>query len=263
MKQKTNYSRIAIDSFVVQSKWALTALGIIITIYTIRLWVANISGNQLGDFFTSYYHAANIYMLVIGIITASGLMPFFISNGFTRKDFFKGGALAALGVSIAIAILFGIITGLEHTLGNVVNLPLEIDQSSGIGFAEKATDNVLASLILMIIDVPFMALSSGNWSLPLLIFCLNLITYYVLGWMIGAAFYRNNGLGIGVIMLSVVFLIIRDLLWGREPGGLLATLIPFSAIDLPLLTSVVGTITIIGLILCIIRLITSRMAIKI
>src|SRR5699024_12454545 len=63
------------------------------------------------------YVAANIYMLVIGII-AINFLPYYVQNGVTRKNYFIGNVFAGVGLSIVIPVLIYIISFLEKSVIN-------------------------------------------------------------------------------------------------------------------------------------------------
>lgn len=261
MGEKATYGKVAVDSFMVQIMWALWGLGVILLIYVI-LGAVNISKHGVSDFVTSYYHTANIYMLVTGIIAVTALLPYFVRNGVTRRDYFQGAALACLGLAVAITLLFCLITGLEYTLTRALGYTLAVDPVREIHFNAEVIDDLLGGLFLLIFDAPFVALSS-NWWLSPTVFCLNLITYYLLGTMLGAAFYRyGTPGGLGFILLGLALLIVRDLLWGREFAGLLGALLPVTSLQLPPAAAVAGNVALISLVLWFIRRTTSRVAIK-
>lgn len=261
MGEKATYGKIAVDSFMVQIMWALWGLGVILLIYVL-LGAVNISGHGVRDFFSSYYHTANIYMLVTGIIAVTALLPYFVRHGVTRRDYFQGAALACLGLAVAITLLFSLITGLEYALTRAFGYTLAVDPVREIHFGAAAINGLLPGLFLLILDAPFVALSS-NWWLSPAVFCLNLVTYYLLGMMLGAAFYRYGAPGgLGFILLALALLMVRDLLWGREFAGLLGAIVPVTSLQLPPAAAVAGNVALIGLVLWFIRRTTSRVAIK-
>jgi hypothetical protein len=92
MKQPKNYPKVAIDMFFVQGIWASGFLGIMLLIQIVKsvLFIFN-DNNGVNTYYDATFIASNIFMLVIGIISAVGFIPHYVSNGVTRKDYFKGG----------------------------------------------------------------------------------------------------------------------------------------------------------------------------
>lgn len=97
---KTIHSKVALDLYTVQFSWALKFLGFFIFLQIARPLVAMIpfinmnNKVNIGNYFDTVFTFSNIFMLVIGIIVASSFLSYFVRNGVTRKDFFKGAAIA-------------------------------------------------------------------------------------------------------------------------------------------------------------------------
>ena len=120
--------------------------------------------------------------------------------------------------------------------------------------------NLLGDIITSVIISPFVDLHS-NWLLAILIFTLNLLTYFVVGWFIGTSFYRFDILiGLGVVLLSIAILFTAD--------GLLnvALNLPvheiFISLSLSLPVSALVILIILGIVLWVIRQMTKKVSIK-
>lgn len=259
MQQKYPYLKVANDTFFVQMIWALWAFAIVIVITIVKNIIIAKTGADISGFLTSYSQTANVYMLVIGIISATGLLPYFINHGITRKDYFKGSTIGAIALSLTITILFIIIALVERAVIKMLNLSLQLDPSSGAGFASEAGDPLIVNLLLVIVDAPS-ALSAEGGLLMFLIFSLNLLTYYVIGWMISSAFIRLKVIGgLAFIVLSLLFFTGRNIIWGYNFGNIVS----FAPVDVSPFISMLGTIVIIGISLYFVRLLTRKIVVKV
>jgi len=249
MNKRKYYPKVAIDMFFVQGDWTKWFLGIITIVYVIQVFFAIKSGNSQDDFFVSSFVASNIYMFVIGIIAAYVFLPFYVRNGVTRRDYFKGAFLAAIGLSLTIMVYSLILTGLERLIINIGNLPLVIDNTS-IEFFEKDEDmNLLGQIIKSIVVSPFISLES-NWLISLVLTCLNFIVSYLIGWLIGTGYYRYGWLiGFGFIGIAIGLMMLWDYLWG-------------SGVDIPIFGLILGSVVFIAIILRTLYALINRVAIR-
>lgn len=262
MKKKAVYPKVAGDLFVVQAGWSVWFLGIITIVHIVKAVVAFNTGSPHEDFYVSSNISSNIYIFIIGIIGAYAFLPIYVQNGVTRKDYFKGAIFAAIGISVAIVLFSVLLTGLEYLLVKFANLPLEIDHSNINNIAGDDDDNMIATIVKMMVVSPYVSLS-GNWLLSLVVSSFNLITSYLIGWLIGAGYYRYGWfIGLGFIALSIVLMMSWDMLWGIPVSEPLSTWIGASSLDLPVLVSFLGAFVIIGIILTIIRTLTRKVVVK-
>lgn len=251
--------KVAFDSFTLQMVWTVWFLGIVLLIHLVRMFMALNNGDTMDNLFRSTHVATTIYMLVIGIISAVGVFPYFVRNGITRRDYFWGALMGLLGLAVAIGVICAVLTGLEYMVVGALSLPIDlVDVLDQI--PDDNDDNIIATLVKTAIISPYIAITE-NWLLALLVFVWNALLYYLIGWLIGAGFYSRGFLaGMGCIALGLVALLIRDSLWGRLGE-------PFSRwfevpSDPPLVVPVVGTLVLAGLIAGLIRLLTRRAVIK-
>ncbi|MFJ5770462.1 hypothetical protein [Psychrobacillus sp. NPDC093180] len=258
MNQKTIYPKVATDMFWVQFFWALGFLGVLLVVQIIKAILSIIKGIEMNDYFDAVFIAANIFMLVIGIISSYGFLPYYVSNGVTRKDYFKGSAIASVALSITIPIIASIISVIQIFIVNLIDLSILKDSSLGNATGDEG--NMVAELILSIVFTPFIDLQS-NWLLAIFVFALNIFIYYLVGWLIGSGFYRF-GVLFGLVCIILAFFIIyaQDLLLS------LALDLPvhdmFASLQLPIYVAVIGIFVLAGLTFWMIRQLTKRIAIK-
>lgn len=260
MKQQSFFSKVAVDMFLVQFKWSLWFISFILLAHIIMIIVAVNGHFPLGDFLFFSHRSSKIYMLVIGIISAYAFLTFYVNQGIARKDYFIGSSLAAVGVSLAIAIIATVLTGLEYIILEMMNLPINIDLAM-VGV--ESSDNSISIFLPKAIVSSSILVHSSNWLLSMLMYTLNILTYYVIGWFIGSGYYRFGWVtGFGFIALAIIFITVGDLLWGTEIEEPLSNWLPFTSIDFPLYGSFFGAVVLIVIILVFIRLITRRVTIK-
>src|SRR5690606_10047298 len=146
---------------------------------------------------------------VIGIIAIT-FLSYYVGLGITRRNYFFGNVLASLGLSIVIPILIYVIslveklivtqfTSLQFKDTNLEDIVSEIEiDSSNLG-------NFIGDTIQSIILTPFVNPES-NLVLSLALFSLNIFVFYIIGWMIGAAFKRIGV--IGGILFSIMSILL-------------------------------------------------------
>jgi hypothetical protein len=221
--------------------------------------LGSINGNEINNYFSGVYMASHIFMLVIGIISTYGFLGFYVGNGVTRRDYFKGATLSAIGLSIAIPVIASIVSVVERWFINLTHLyTAESNPFASQGIVEES--NLIGDIVKSVVHSPFVDLH-GNWLLAILIFALNLLTYFVVGWFIGASFYRFDILiGLGAILLSIAILFTAD-------GLLRAALeLPvhevFASLSLSLPIFVLASLILLGIVLWFIRQMTKKVSIK-
>lgn len=235
MKQPTSAaSRIMMEMFWHQGSWAIGYL-VIVFLLNLALGITGSSSNiGQDDFFSIIYRSTKGFMLVIGIISSFGFLSFYVRHGFTRRDFFKGAALAALLLSIAFPLVVG-----------PVSLLL-----SAMNFSDTGNSPVLQAF-------------EHNWFLALASFGIQIFVYYLMGWMIGSGFYRHDWIrGLGFIAIAIVLVGFMDALWQFELASLWDRWMPAFTLDVPLYVSLAGSAVIMLLGLVLIRLLTRKVTIK-
>lgn len=260
MKKSSILSKTIGEMFYSQLIWAtyyFIAILIIFIVLNIIFHVNNLE-ETTGSFFTYSSDTTKIFMLILGIIAPS-FLSYFISNGVTRKNIFYGSALAAGILSATLVIITGILSVIVSSSIHVMNLPI-------------ATDSFLSN-----------GGTVRNMFLVLLIYGLYLFVYYLIGWFIGAGFYKCGWL-IGIVFIVGAIILVELvgwlglslLSWNDAIGDFfildLVRNIPmfdvfrldriFSlATELPALVSIAGVLGISALLLWSIRQLTKNIAI--
>ncbi|MBU9711651.1 hypothetical protein [Evansella tamaricis] len=233
----SNIGKIAKDLFFIQIKWALWFIPIVFAVYLIvPHFVKDVAELNL-HFLSFIYQPTKIFMLVIGIITSLYYLPYFVSNGITRKDYFYGAAIGSATVAFGIMFLSAILAGILELIG--------------------AFSNYQPSTSTM----EFLQSTSSIWIIPILVYSFISIGYYISGWMIALGFYRFGGWGgMGFILVAILYINLTDLIWeghASHPFGWLN--IPFP--DLPLPVSLIGALIFILLGFMVIRKVSKRITI--
>lgn len=256
MKQPAIFPKVAKDMFWVQLTWTFGFLGIMLAINIFKIIVATVQGNEVDNYYNSVFVAANIFMLVIGIISVF-FLPHYVENGVTRKDYFKGAFLASVGLSaiipiiiISISLLQQFILKISFKVADINSVVLEID-----------SDDIVGDIVTSIILTPYVDPQS-NWVLAIGIFSLNIFIYYLIGWLISASFYRfNTGTGLGFILIALIIITLEDTLLRISLD--LPVLRRFSILEsLPLGVAVLCILFLILISIWIIRLLTKRVTVK-
>lgn len=208
MQKPVSYTKTGIDLYYVQLTWTFWALGIFLVINIVRLFFLD----YVDSFYSGGYIGANTYMLVIGII-AINFLPYYVENGITRKNYFIGNVFAGIGLSITIPILIYIISFFEKLIvHNFTSIVLR-DHTLEKAVEELTTDiggNIIGEIIQSIVITPFIN-PETNLVPSLALFSLHIFVFYMIGWMIGAAFYRLNvNGGLLFIVIGLALLLIKD-----------------------------------------------------
>lgn len=252
------------EMFFSQFIWALYYFTAIVLIYIVLNIIFNInSGDEeaIGSFFMFSNDLTNTFMFIIGVIAPS-FLSYFIANGVTRKNVFKGSVLAAGGISITMVIVTGALSG-------IISLAMKFMNLSVITNSITTQEGIFSTL--------------GNLFFSLLIYSLYLFVHYLIGWFIGSGFYKYGWItGIGFVAGSIIFASLLEwfslsvLLWGNLIGELLpntflnalSSIVSFdvirldqlfsASIRLPLIISVLGIAAIVALLIWFIRLLTKN-----
>lgn len=197
-----NTRKVAIDMFLIQLMWAFWFLGVMLVISVFRIIIL---GREMNTYYDSVYAVGNIFMLVIGLIAIS-FLPYFVEHGITRKDYFKGGLFAALGLSITLPILSLVISYLEKIVLNLFMNPTFVEAS----FNDIAFDgNVVGDLIEVIVMAPHVSIEE-HFFLSLALFSFNLFSYYLAGWFICSCYYRYGQIAFVSIAIAIFLYLLID-----------------------------------------------------
>ncbi|MBC5636240.1 hypothetical protein H8S33_05280 [Ornithinibacillus sp. BX22] len=260
MKQKANYPKVASDMFMALSSWTFALLGVMLIVQIIKGISLYMNGNELDTYYNAVFVAAGIYMFVIGILTTF-FLAYYVENGVTRKDYYKGALLSSIGLSFMIPIITLVISSfLQFLLTR-----MDIFTFKAAEFNTSALDveaHIVSDIVLTFILSPYVDPSS-NWFLSILVYAINIFFYYLIGWLIGTGFYRfNTIIGLGTVFIGLVIMIIKDSLLRTSlelpiPDRIITTdFIPASMSEIGLIVS--------GLVLIIlIRYFTKNASVKI
>lgn len=252
------YRKTANDMFFAQGSWAFGFLSVVFIIHIVKMVVSYFTGSEINPYYVTTFIASNIFMLVIGIISPIGFIPYFVSLGVTRKDYFKGGVLGSAGVALAIPIVSVIISLLFGLFEKLLKLSVSMGPFAERDPAEEG--NFVGDLVQSIIFTPFVDLSE-NWLLALFVFALNIFTYYVAGWFIGAAFGRLGIFGILSIPFALILIFAEDLLLSLGLGLPVPSIA--TSIEMPLILSLLVIAFILAVFCWAIRQLTKKMVVKI
>lgn len=261
--QKRIYPKIAIDMFRIQLNWALGYLGVMFVIHIVKIVSSFINNEGVSPYFANVYVTSNIFMLVIGIISTYGFLQYYIENGVTRKDYFKGAALASIGLSLSIPVVTSLISLLEFAIIKIVNINFLVDKSMFLVESEDfggPIKDIFANVIISVVLPPLVSLTD-HWLLSVLVLALNLFFFYLIGWFISASFYRLGVVG-GVVSVIISFVIVYLYDFLLSTVLHLPTVAMFETIEVPMVIAVIGIIIIISIILWMIRQLTKRVPIK-
>lgn len=251
------YVKVTMDMFWMQFMWTLSFFGITLLIHIIKMITSLYSEDEVSSFFASSSITSNIFMLVIGIISSTSFIKHYVSHGITRKDFFYGASIASVSLSIIIPLIAALLTQVISFIIKLAHVPIVFQAYK----SEKIEDsgNLISDIVQSVILTPILELQSEP-ILALLIFSLNIFTYYIVGWLIGSAFYRFGTIvGLGSIVLGGLVIYIEDVLIN---AGLGIEVYNYT-FTIPLYVSVFLVVVIVGMVLWIIRQFTKRVTIKV
>ena len=258
MQQPRNFPKVASDLFMVQGIWASGYLGIMLVVQIVKIILSLLSNNEVATFFDTTFIASNIFMLVIGIISVSGFLPHYVGQGVTRRDYFKGTILGAIGLALAISIVSAAVTGIFHVLTKLLKLQMDMTSLENVHIDEGG--NVVGMFVKSVILTPHVELSS-NWLLATLVFASNIFIYYVIGWLIGAAFSRlGAGKGILLMIAGILAIHAADILLSLSLGLEVPSFV--AHFEMPFFVPLITLFLLIVACLWVIRLLTKRIIVK-
>ncbi|WP_440896489.1 hypothetical protein ACS127_00335 [Amphibacillus sp. Q70] len=235
-KNHSNIAKLSFDFYTMQMQWSLWYLAIVIAISLIApLFIPQMNEGQ-WNFVEVIYNASKIYLVVVALFTCFALLGYMVKSGVTRRDYFYGTMIAAVGVSFSLMIMASIISVVIEWIGYQ-------PYSQTISFLD----------------------TTSTWFVPILSLSLILLSYYIAGWIIAVGYYRFGGLKtVGFVILAFSFVSLIDLLWeGEMVYPFFSKAFSFSLDGMPILYSFGITLILMGLALWLVRLITKRIPIKI
>lgn len=236
MGSKRVFKKVALDMSLVQSVWAGWFIGIVFILYVaLNFFGGNVEVNGQNfdshSFLTFTSSAAKIFMLVIGIISVSGFLAFYVKQGITRRDYFYGSAISSVVIAFGLMAFAWIVTFIE-------------------GFINPEIVN------------PTLLGSETSWFFIAIVYWLYILVYYMAGWVIGTGFYRFGAGGLLFIPLALIMVGFVETFWELKDRNFLLHFIDFDNGNIPLSLSFLGTFVIIALALVIVRAMTKRVRIK-
>jgi len=260
-KQRKELS-IAQDTF-----WTLTFshvvfLGVMLLIYfgVFFVLVPYFEGGvrTTPDFLTFSQSAANIYILIMGIIGAYYYFPMYVEFGVTRKKTFMGSVLGLIAGSISLVVLAVIISGILQLIFSGLGMNIAWDTTLFNNFIDSGEAMINQGRSVLAQNT-FLA-GVGRLGITMISYTVFLMLFYTIGWMIGTTFYRSGVFkGVGSILLALFIIMIGAALWG---DGILPRISLGAGIMSQWFLAVVGTIILIALLLWMIRALTKRITIK-
>lgn len=235
--QHNTMFKVATDLFFIQMKWTLWYILVIFIIYLLLPMFPDIAEEEL-NFLSTTFSSSKVYMLVIGILSALVFFNHYVQNGITRKDYFSGSAFAATGLAFAIMIIASITNSIVHLIEPIT------------GFSPSNTYSEFLS-------------TTSMWFIPILVFSMIILCYYIAGWMIIAGNQRFGSWGLfGFILIALLYIAVIDLLWEGEISHPLVNSLGISFSNLPTSITLVCTLILIAAGLLLIRILTKRVAIQ-
>lgn len=238
MKSFKLYPKVAISTFYEQFKWSLWFFSILFVIHLGRLYLLNEETAPIVGFFVFSRYSVNIFMLVCGIMLVYAFMGQHVQQGISRKDWYKGTVMAALGLALFVTLVPLAINGMQYVLAQFISWPVEF--GSAIAFT-----------------------SVTGWLAATASFFFNALTYYLIGWLIGIGYYRFGWiLGFGFIGLASIAFTINDFFW--TDNGLSSTIPWVLQItgNPGFAVAVIGSMILIAVLFATMHLLTRRVPIK-
>lgn len=251
------YSKVALDMFIIQGTWAFGFMTILFFIQCGKIVLSLFNDKSVNTYFDSLFFTSNIFMLVVGIISAVGVLSHYVGNGVTRKDFFKGTMIGTIGLSFVMPIVGTIVSSLLNFIVKLINMQVEIKPYDGL--INEPDGNIVSDIILSVIFTPYED-PMGNWLLAIFILAINMFTYYVAGWLIGAAFGRFGIFGILSIIFAFILIFIEDILISKGLGLPVSGF--FQSTEVPLYLSIILTFALLFIYCWMVRLLTKRIIVK-
>ena len=182
---QSHTSKVIKDMTIWQLTWSLYLLGgVIIFFFGLRYFASEASFLNLRDdtfmnrsFLDFTVQPGSIFMLVLGLMSVSGFLTFYVKQGITRKAYFTGAAVSSLIIALALTAAGGVLhLIISPFMSNTEWLPV-------MGYE----GSILAVLPLM---------------------ALQMYLFYLLGWIINGMFYRYGVLAGMVSIASSIMLLI-------------------------------------------------------
>lgn len=202
-----NSLKVTNDLFYVLMTWTFGFLGVMFVIQLVRATMSFMNGSEIDTFYNAVFVAASIYMFVVGIISTY-FLPYYVEHGVTRKDYFIGNLFSSIGLSVMLPIIVFIVSSLyQFILNKIDSITIkDVDFNTVV----DSDPHLIGDLVQSFIINPYIDPNS-NWILALFVFTVNIFIFYLIGWLIGSAFYRSNVMtGLAFILVGLVMITIKD-----------------------------------------------------
>lgn len=203
MKEENLSLKVTKDLYFTQLNWTYAFLGVLLIVNIVKIGFAFFKNAEADGFFDTSFIASHVYMFVIGILAIQFLV-YFINIGVTRKDYFIGNTIASIALALTITLISSIIFLIEKFILKIFNVPYKVKHINDI----ELDGNIIGDVIQQMIITPY-ADPNENLLVASSLLFINLLFFYLLGWLIGVVFY-HYGPFLGVI--SVLFVIVLKLL---------------------------------------------------
>ncbi|MBD8498489.1 hypothetical protein [Paenibacillus arenosi] len=238
--KKNKSTVVGLSMFHTIGSWMLWYIGILVVLHIGSAVVTYYTGDEVklshsaliqGEVGWSILNSAltssKVFFLICGLLSMGGFIKYFVSNGVTRRDYYKGTVQSILYLSLSFTAAVAILYGLESLIMNILGL-------------ERNLHVPIMFYVKIVFDV---------------------ILFYVVGWFIAAGFYRLNvWLGMVFIAITVLIVFIQSGIWGESVPIPLYKLMNIYEVS-TWLAVLISAILIVGVIAAI-RLLTKEVRIK-
>lgn len=256
-----NTSKVAIDMFFQHFKWTIGFFMFLFIAHVVKIGFAYYNDDFTSDFLLFSNVSSRIYMLVIGIISAYGFLTFYVNHGITRKDYFRGSAIASLGLAFVIALIIIIITSIEFFIIDTFHLPAVLENAA-TSTVDISGDPIMTQILVLLLD-PTYVLTGKGWLMAFVVSGITMFIFYLIGWLIGVGYYRYGWIiGFSFIAIAIISACTLTLFWAEGLDDHLSNWLPFASINLPFYGSIIGSVILASILLWLIRFITKNVTIK-
>ncbi|AFG37076.1 hypothetical protein [Spirochaeta africana] len=188
--------RVGMDVYGQYLIWTAWAVGVLIVGFLLALpFFAPLRSLEVSAL-ALLNEPAHIYLMIIGIITGVYVMPYFTRQGVTRHSYFWGNLLAVLALAVTIQLIGGglqLIALLAEAITPFqAGRELTVYLGQNLGLARTIGISILVHT-----------------------------ARFLMGWIIGFAFYRFRGFGgfLSIVSTLIIFAVM-SILW--EEGGVIS-----------------------------------------
>lgn len=238
MKQIKLYPKVAFDLFYEQFKWTIWFFSFLIAAHIIGMFIGARNDASIPQFFVFSSQSVAIFMLICGIMLAYAFMGYYVQQGITRKDLYSGAILAALALALAVTLIPLAVNGLEHLISGFAALPIDSEAATIIGPATE-------------------------WLPAASIFFTNAFTYYLIGMLIGAGYYRFGWIiGFAFVGIAIAALSLNGYFLGDSGLSSAIPWVVYTPAEASPALAVIGSLVLIAVLLISTRMMTKRIIIK-